>query len=75
MDGKRDKIIKARTSFVLSLAPIIPFLLSNRSLTRFLKVRKRSNSRRMTLILIKEKIRILSDMGKSTPRSKTLKAT
>jgi hypothetical protein len=63
--GRRDRVMKAMTSFVLILAPMTPLLLSNTSLTRFLTVRKRSNRRRTTLMLINEKTRMESEMGKS----------
>ena len=70
--GSSERVMKAKTSFVLSLAPIILFLLSKNSLTMFLMVKKSRSNSRITLILIRAKIRILFDMGRSTPRSKTL---
>jgi hypothetical protein len=70
--GKSERVTKAKTSLVLSFAPMIFFFLSNRSFTRFRTVRKRRRRSRMTLIFIKAKIRMLLEIGRSKPRSKTL---
>jgi len=72
MVGSRDRIMKARTSLVLSLTPMMFFFRSNRSLTRLRTVRKSRRSSRITLMLMRAKIRILLEKGKSRPRSKTL---
>ena len=71
MVGRSDRVMKAKTSFVLSFAPMIFFLLSNRSLTRFRTVRKRRRRSRMTFILIRAKTSILLENGRPCPRSKT----
>ncbi|MDZ7698905.1 MAG: hypothetical protein U5R49_18930 [Deltaproteobacteria bacterium] len=68
--GSRESVRKARTSLVLSLTPMILFFRSKRSLTRFLTVRKRSSSSRITLILISAKARILLEKGESLPETK-----
>jgi hypothetical protein len=66
--GNRERVTKARTSLVLSLAPIIPFFLSKRSLTKFLTVRKRSRRSNITLILINAKAIILLEKGRACPK-------
>jgi hypothetical protein len=70
MVGKSDRVIKARTSFVLSFAPMIPFLLSNRSLTRFRTMRKRRRRSKITFILIRAKTSMLLENGRPCPRSR-----
>ena len=66
--GKRERVTKARTSLVLSLAPIILFFLSKSSLTKFLTVRKRRRRSNITLILISAKAIILLEKGRACPK-------
>ena len=63
MAGSSVRVTKARTSFVLSFAPMISFLLSNSSLTIFLTIRNNSKRRRMTLRLIRAKTKMLPEKG------------
>ena len=68
--GNRERITKANTNLALRPEPITFLFLSNTSFTKFLMVRKRRTSTRMTLILMRAKIRMLSAMGNSIPRSR-----
>ncbi len=69
--GNRDRVIKARTNLVLSFAPIMFFLLSKSSLTKFRPVRKRRRRSNITLIFMRAKTRMLLENGSSSPRLKT----
>jgi len=66
--GNRERVTKARTNLVLSLAPIILFFLSKSSLTKFLTVRKRRRRSNITLILISAKAIILLEKGRAWPK-------
>jgi hypothetical protein len=59
MVGRRERVIKARTNLVLSFAPMMPILLSKRSFTMFLVVRKRRRRSRITLMSTRAKTRML----------------
>jgi hypothetical protein len=60
--GMRDKLTNAATSFVLSLDPMTPCLLSKINLTTFLTIKKMRKRIRITVILMSPKITILFEM-------------
>ena len=72
MVGRRERLTKATTNLVLSLAPIMFFRRSKSSFTRLRTVKNNRSSKRITLRFMRPKMRILFENGKLSPRSNTL---